>query len=200
MKKPIKLLLVISLILTLSLSPCIVAEASDGATHNDPEASENIFERLYDRIGENATEIFCAMTFTASMALAFAYKKGLVPLLQKTLLSIGNSVTKIKETAESGEAATEELGVSMTEKLDATSDLVQSLEKRIDKMHDTLADVIDKELSRKDNADKLNVIVKTQVDMLYDIFMSSALPQYQKDAVGEKVAKMKEALGKDVAN
>ena len=37
-------------------------------------------------------------------------------------------------------------------------------------------------------------MVKAQIDMLYDVFMSSALPQYQKDAVGERIAKMKEAL------
>ena len=30
--------------------------------------------------------------------------------------------------------------------------------------------------------------------MLYDVFMSSALPQYQKDAVGERIAKMREAI------
>ena len=41
---------------------------------------------------------------------------------------------------------------------------------------------------------QLRLVVDTQIDMLYDIFMSSALPQYQKDAVGERIAKMKGAI------
>ena len=41
---------------------------------------------------------------------------------------------------------------------------------------------------------QLYLILNAQIEMLYDLFMSSALPQYQKDAVGEKIAKMKEAV------
>ena len=36
--------------------------------------------------------------------------------------------------------------------------------------------------------------MNAQIDMLYEIFMSSALPQYAKDRVGEKVAEMKAQL------
>jgi hypothetical protein len=37
-------------------------------------------------------------------------------------------------------------------------------------------------------------ILEGQIDMLYAIFMSSALPQYQKDEVGEKIQSMREEL------
>ena len=33
--------------------------------------------------------------------------------------------------------------------------------------------------------------------MLYSIFMTSALPQYQKDEVGARIAKMREVIGDD---
>jgi len=46
---------------------------------------------------------------------------------------------------------------------------------------------------------ELKLILDSQIDMLYDIFMASALPQYQKDAVGEKIAKMKEAIAKNAS-
>jgi hypothetical protein len=33
-----------------------------------------------------------------------------------------------------------------------------------------------------------------EIDMLYEIFISSSLPQYSKDAISERVAKMKKIL------
>ena len=37
--------------------------------------------------------------------------------------------------------------------------------------------------------------MSAQIDMLYGIFMTSSLPQYQKDAVSEHIHKMKEVSG-----
>ena len=42
--------------------------------------------------------------------------------------------------------------------------------------------------------EKLKCILKGQMDMLYAIFMSSSLPQYQKDEIGEKIAGLREEL------
>ena len=42
--------------------------------------------------------------------------------------------------------------------------------------------------------------MKAQVDMLYEIFMSSSLPQYQKDSVGEKISSMRKSLSEDGEN
>ena len=51
---------------------------------------------------------------------------------------------------------------------------------------------------RLDNAEaeklhrmKTDHILEGELDMLYDIFMSSALPEYEKQRVGERVAKLK---------
>ena len=41
-----------------------------------------------------------------------------------------------------------------------------------------------------------HVCLISQVDMLYAIFMSSALPQYQKDEVGARIKEMREELEK----
>ena len=78
-----------------------------------------------------------------------------------------------------------------------TDALVKKLGERLDEMSTTLNEVKEKEQQKEKNSESLAVIVGAQIDMLYDIFMSSALPQYQKDAIGERVAKMKEALRKD---
>lgn len=36
--------------------------------------------------------------------------------------------------------------------------------------------------------------MQMQINMLYDIFMTSALPQYEKDAVGERISAMNKIL------
>ena len=43
----------------------------------------------------------------------------------------------------------------------------------------------------RDERKKLTAVLSAEVDMLYEIFMSAALPQYLKDSVGERIAKMK---------
>ena len=40
----------------------------------------------------------------------------------------------------------------------------------------------------------IRTVLLGQIDMLYAIFMSSALPQYQKDEIGLKIQEMREEL------
>ena len=42
--------------------------------------------------------------------------------------------------------------------------------------------------------ESLRLILEGQIDMLYAIFMTSALPQYQKDEIGERISRMREEL------
>ena len=201
MKKLIKVFISLSLIFSLVVAPGVTADASDGTaeeyTETESMPDENVFSRVFEEVSSYATEIFCAMTFVGSLMLAYAYKKGLLPLVEQTLISIGSAVTKIKERTESGEIAAENLGIKLDEKLNDTEKLILSLAERVGEMNEALEEVKKSEQAKEENRKDLSVIVSAQVDMLYDIFMSSALPQYQKDAVGERVAQMKEALRKD---
>ena len=170
---------------------------TDGQEQTDEivdEVGENVFTTIFNQLKSYATEIFCGMTFIGSLILAYAYKKGLIPLIEKTLVSISGAVAKIKERTESGAIATEELGASLSEKLEKSEMIVNSMIDKIGEMNKELAQIKTSELERTDSCKELSIIVGTQIDMLYDIFMTSALPQYQKDAVGERVAKMKETL------
>ena len=179
-----------------------IGAADNTDTVNESAESEytgakNVFTSVFNQIKSYATEIFCAMTFIGSLILAYAYKKGLIPLVEKTLISIGGAVSKIREKTESGALATEKLGEDLLTRLEGSEALIKTLVDRIGTMNDDLASVKSSELERNEKSNELSVIVMTQIDMLHDIFMTSALPQYQKDAVGERVAKMKEALAKN---
>ena len=171
-----------------------IEQATPTELMTDSELAENLFTTIFNQVKSYATEIFCAMTFVGSLILAYAYKKGLMPLIEKTLISIGGSVAKIKERTESGAIATEELGASLTAKLETSEAVINNMIDKINEMNQELSQIKASELERTDSCKELSIIVNTQIDMLYDIFMTSALPQYQKDAVGERVSKMKELL------
>jgi hypothetical protein len=59
-------------------------------------------------------------------------------------------------------------------------------------------ETVEERLSILDDQKNENEIFKEllrgQVDMLYDIFLSSSLPQFEKDRVGKRVEEMKQAL------
>ena len=44
---------------------------------------------------------------------------------------------------------------------------------------------------------RLDTILEGELDMLYDIFMTSSLPEYEKARVGERMRKLKEVLNSD---
>ena len=161
------------------------------------DTDENLFASAYNELTEYAGEILCALTFIGSLILAVAYKKGLLPLIEKSLISIGNAVSKIKdstkESADKSSAASE----SIERKLTSTTEALDSLSERVAALSAALESSMENDNEAKRTKKQLRLVMDAQIQMLYDIFMSSALPQYQKDAVGERIAKMKEAIAEN---
>ena len=168
-------------------------DGEDNVSSNEAE-DVNFFTRLFDEIKAYATEIFCAMTFIGSVILAYAYKKGLLPLIKGALSSITHAVGSIKERTEANEESSSNFNKLINERLSDAEDTVRELGAKIEELSVLMNEINQSELMKNEDTKKLQVIVETQIDMLYEIFMTSALPQYEKDSVGERVAKMKEAL------
>lgn len=199
--KIITALVLITLMLSLGMvavsasdsDPTSLAEPG-GETENtgeETEAGENLFAIIFSTVEDKAAEIFSVLTLISSLVLAYAYKKGLFPLIKSALTSLNGSVNKIKESAESELQKNEAIGGEVKEKL-------SDFEKLITAAGDRLA-LIESKLDENENRQdkELKTIISAQIDMLYDVFMSSSLPQYQKDAIGQRVVKMKEALGEN---
>ena len=198
MKNKLKYLIIpiltIAISLTVGFSANAETEDNLEPTKNEAIVEENLFSRVYSEVSEYAGEILCAMTFAGSLVLAFAYKKGLLPLVEGSLLAISNSVSKIKESTKETQDQGARFGESIESGINGTKELLESLEEKISSLDLALKKKLDREKNEAFEREKLQIVVKAQIDMLYDVFMSSALPQYQKDAVGERIAKMKEAL------
>lgn len=197
MKNKLKYLIMLVMLIALTVSTAVSASAQE-ATLPDEEVEEGFFGSVYSEISEYTGEILSAMTFIGSIALAIAYKKGLLPLMQGSILSLSNAVSKIRDNAKESAERGEALGEKITEGLGTASDTLSTLAERIGALEISLAESLNTEKAAKKNANATRLVMDAQIDMLYSIFMSSALPQYQKDAVGERVAKMKEAIAKDV--
>ncbi len=221
MKGIIKIIAAAAVVMTLMYASCFEAaaeevtevdEAIGTAEENTAENTDVVelpedeytqpeeptfFSELYSAVKENATEILCSLSLIGSVILAYAYKKGLIPLLKGSLDALLRSVGKIKENTELNETESEAFKDFVSETIDAEAQLFNDAVKHLDKLGHTLDSVTEK---YKDSSDKLTAlqgVMREQTQMLYDIFMASGIPQYQKDKVGERVAKMKEALKED---
>lgn len=208
MKKLTKILV---LILVLSLfcamtAFCVGAEELTGTTSEEtPEApsetegvtdEDSFFSLLFDAIASYSSEIMSALSLIGSLIIAFAYKSGLTPMLRGALGGMMNSVNALKEGVAEGDARLDKMNEALNARLAEN-------EKSIDEMSRLMPEL--SELARAASAEdgmkrELSILLTEQINMLYDIFMSSGLPQYRKDEVGERVAVMRRLIaseGKD---
>ena len=195
MKNKLKYLIALVLTTALFIGFAVYASADEGAEEITKEQSEdNLFSKVYEEIASYASEILCGLTLVGSLTLAVAYKKGLLPLVEKSLLAIGNAVSGIKESTKESAEAGSRLKDNIEKRLTVASETLEALADKIGSLDKALSASLEGDAKSRLEAKELRLVVDTQIDMLYDIFMSSALPQYQKDAVGERIAKMKEAM------
>lgn len=188
MKKYSLILLTIIFAFVLLAVP-VFAEEITPETEEYTE-SENFFEEIYEEILKHSDKILSALAFVASLLLALTYKKGLLPLVKGALSSLGNSVSRLKEETENATNTADENMRSAVAELQKAEDLIFSLSEKLETLEGELSEA---KKERAENGD-MRLIMKAQVDMLYEIFMSSSLPLYQKEAVGEKISEMKKAL------
>ena len=199
----------LSVLLTFSLiiGPAAAYEADTDLTSNSEseiadEEYENtaseatdtvepgIFELMYREIEKHTGEIFCALSLLGTLILTFLYKTGLLPMLKASITALSGTVSGIKEK---NEEYSRELMLgkdALLSGLEKADEALAAISERIN--------AFELDAKRADNLEKrdtaIMLILKTQIDALSDVFMSSSLPEYQKAALGERITSMKEAL------
>lgn len=156
-----------------------------------PDTS-SVFDEIYRRLAENADKIFAALAFIGTMIVSLAYKKGLLPLLGGAVSYLKGSVESIKESGTALSENTDRRFGVLCENMNEVLRENENTLKAIESINERLLEVD----SMAKRYESTNLILSSQVDMLYTIFMSSALPQYQKEEVGERISRMKEELKK----
>ena len=185
-------LIIISLISIFSLS-CFAALETDSIENSvteSIEAQENIFETVYRELLSHSDKLLAALSFIGSLLVVFAYKKGLLPIIKASLGALGTAVSNMKEESERVGAEASTVAANAAEKLSAAEALICELGKKLDTVETRLAEATEKQLK----GETVYSVMNTQIEMLYEVFMSSSLPAYQKESVGEKIAEMKRSL------
>ena len=196
MNKKLKYLITSIIVIVLALGLSVTASA-ETLTEAEEITEATVFDKLYTEVSEYAGEILCALAFIGSVVLAFAYKKGLMPIVKSSLVTIGNAMSKMKDSVNKNAERGEEMNRAIASGLDGAVKVIQTLGERIDALEKALTErLADKDETARER-EALSIIMTSQIDMLYEIFMSASLPQYQKDAIGERIAEMKGALAKN---
>lgn len=167
-----------------------IADEKYGQNEDDGASGAEGFEAFYALVMEHLSEILSLCAFAASLVCAAVYKSGLLPLIERSLNAIGSTTQKIRESAELGEDKRRADIEALSEKL---SKLEASLGKLTEDLYECTERMEEKSITAARER-RMEALITGELEMLYDIFMSSALPEYEKTRVGERVAKMKEVI------
>lgn len=168
-------------------------ESGNDDSYIDQAANENGFGEIYDLAMSYMAEILSLCAFIGSLICAIIYKSGLVPLMENGLRGIKNAAVKIKEATDRAEIDNKESMGSISSQLTKLDQTLAELNKTVTRLSEAQAG-LEEQRAHRDKTDK---ILGGELDMLYDIFMCSALPEYEKTRVGERMAKLKEVLNSD---
>ena len=171
-------------------SPPLDTESCDADEVSESESNESVFAVIYKAVSEYSGEIMSALSLIGSLIIAFAYKRGLTPMLNGALGGMLNSVSALKESVSLGEKKVDEMSEALSARIEASERSISALSELIPDLSELA------ESARREKAlhTELETLLSEQVNMLYDIFMASGLPQYRKDAVGERISAMRRAL------
>ena len=163
----------------------------DSESTVDGDVNEsNPFAVFFEGVKTYATEIISALTLIASLILAYAYKSGLTPMITNALSNLGKLLAGMRDSVSENEKASKEITEALEARLAMAEETVDRLTAGIEAVSTSIRAEEDSTAEKK----KLGEILTAQIDMMYELFISSALPEYQKEAVAERIKQMKEAI------
>ena len=187
MKRKTKIIFTLLFTLTLLASLTLFSFASEREVTN---VDQTVFGGIYDVLSENADKIFSLLAFIGALILSFTYKKGLFPFIEKALSRLTGAVSTLREETEKSNAGANAVIAEITKKLAASESILNEFGSKIVSLEKKLKDA--ELLNNK--TEEFRLVMLAEVEMIYDIFASSSLPEYQKEKVAEAYLKMKQAL------
>ena len=191
------IVLIISLAVMLSLlttgASAYYEESSETATATESENYENPFEELYLMLGEHASEIFSALSFVGSLIIVLVYKNGFLPSAHRAISAIKKTSDTTGGEAKRQRELIEGASLAIENALEAARSTLGKLGEDISALNEKLALIAEE----RGGVDDVKTVLSAELDMLYDLFMSASLPQYEKERVGERMALMKKGLSGD---
>ena len=153
---------------------------------------ENVFESVYNAIIGYSGEIFSALAFGASLILMLLFKKGLIPLIKKLGSGFCSSLNLAKEEGEKLYGEIREVKEYTTEHIAKINDSTQGVRAELE----AIRELIDPSFERAERK-KLREALMVEIELLTSILLSSTLPAYQKEEIGNRVCALKRSLGEN---
>lgn len=166
------------------------APAADTAAPTETEEADNLFFLFYERLGAHLPEVFSALSLLSACLLAFCYKKGLLPLLHDGLGAIGSVTKDFGKAVEKCAEESKEICENANNSIQFIKEFAESMQNSIKEIEDKLDDAS----MQKSEGERLRLLMEGQVELLSDIFLSSSLPQFEKERVCKRVEQMRAAL------
>lgn len=188
MKKRVLPVLLCLLLLTLLLS--LTPLAAEGGEVTEDESP---FTLLYQTLIEHLDTVFGALAAIGTAAVALSYKKGILPLLKSGVTLLSDKVVKIGEKSDRIEKDTAENADFVKKNLQSMLSCLEKYERSLAKLEETLVSLSEKNA----DIDLLKLLMRGETELLYEIFTSSSLPQYQKERVTRRMEELTAALGGD---
>ena len=160
-----------------------------------PTDSETVFDEIYNKLLTHSDKILSALAFFASLFLLFAYKKGILPLIRGGLNTLSGAVGSLKEESKRVCEISEKSFTEAKDKLDIAEKALSELTKKLETVESELSKTKDIEVQALD----FKLVLQTQSELLYEIFMSSSIPAYLKESVGERMCAMRKVLSESEA-
>ena len=161
---------------------------------NIENGKENAFSVAFGFFEENASEIFSVLSFIGSLLIMVTYKSGLLPFVEKGIGALAGGVKRIGERAESLGNEAGAFNSEIKAKLKEAETLLENMQTALSGLYERLPSASEDAASRE----RLETVMRAEIDMLYEIFMAASLPQYLKERVGERIGTMKHALGEGI--
>ncbi len=145
-----------------------------------------VSEMILDYVRSYTSEIFCSLTFIGSLITAFLYKKGLLPTLSEGINRIYSITAKSKEISESLQKKSDERiesflnsSLPFLEKAGELTEYAEALRQNSLEMKDEL---------QREKAERaaLSQVLAGQTELLYGVFMSANIPEFQKEQLAQK--------------
>ena len=168
-----------------------VAESDAAAPESGDVAEENAFAAVYGVIEENADKILAALSFAVTIILAWAYKCGLLPALRKAMGGISDAAKSVSREAEKSIAEGERRLEDFKSGMGDLVSLLEAVEVRLGELEGKLSEIE----THTADSEAVKRVLGCEVDMLSELFLSSSIPDYQKETVGMRVAAMRKELG-----
>lgn len=157
-------------------------ETGDAGTENGDGNFASVLTAFFTA---HTTEVFSALALVGTGALAFCYKRGLLPVLRHGLHTLSGGADRLlseaKEASERNDQRLDAFLQTVTPVLNraaAVSDCLGRLEEKIAEL-EAAAD------AKSAERDRLLVLSKTAVAMLKEVFTAAKLPAASKEELAE---------------